>query len=415
MWWIFFLLWVGSLTFNQTILATPTALHDSNSKHDEGTECIRESEAEAEALRHRIADLELQNQAILNQLAAINARIQDHISQMDAGIEASNILGASDSSLPSQSASTTSNQPRNRSVPVLTTEGNESELSFYGFVRGDAIFDDSRPNAFQVPTFILSEDSSTGLDNESNFTFHTRLTRLGMNYQGPVMESLGRARISGRIETDFQNGGPESRAIVRYRHVFMKLSWETSSLLLGQTSDIISPLFPTVNNDTLMWNAGNLGDRRMQIRYSYEPDNGFSLWAGLGLTGAVDSQDLDQDGVRDGEASTLPNLQARLGYRSPKANLGFWTHYAQEKTHIQFNGKQDFKSYSVGVDYQLSFNSVLGLRGELWKGSNLSDFRGGIGQGINTASGREISSRGGWIELGLKPSRVYSLFHRFHL
>ncbi len=84
MWWIVFLLWVGSLTFNQTILATPTALHDSNSKHDEGTECIRESEAEAEALRHRIADLELQNQAILNQLAAIKARIQDHISQMDA-------------------------------------------------------------------------------------------------------------------------------------------------------------------------------------------------------------------------------------------------------------------------------------------------------------------------------------------
>ncbi|MDA2938120.1 hypothetical protein MYX75_07660 [Acidobacteria bacterium AH-259-A15] len=409
MWWSIFLLWVGYLTFNQVILAAPMTLHGSKPKQDEKkTEWTSEPESEAEALRRRIAELEAQNQAILKQLAAIEAQIQAWpSSQVGAVMETSSGLGTS-SSLPlSKSASAISNQPRDRSVPVLTTEGNESQLSFYGFVRVDAIFDDSRPDAFQVPTFIRSEDSSTGLDNDSNFAFHPRLTRIGMNYQGPVMESLGRARISGKVETDFQNGGRESRGIARYRHLFMKLSWESSSLLLGQTSDIIAPLFPTVNNDTLMWNAGNLGDRRMQIRYSYERDNGFSLWAGLGLTGAVDSQDLDQNGVRDGEASTLPNIQARLGYRSPRVNVGMWTHYAQEETDITFGGERDFNSYSLGVDYELNFNSVVGLKGELWRGSNLSDFRGGIGQAINTR-GEEIDSRGGWIEMGLKASRVYS-------
>ena len=43
---------------------------------------------------------------------------------------------------------------------------------------------------------------------------------------------------------------------------------------------------------------------------------------------------------------------------------------------------------------------MLDLMGEWWTGKNLSDFRGGIGQGIDAATGREIRSSGGWIESG---------------
>ena len=41
----------------------------------------------------------------------------------------------------------------------------------------------------------------------------------------------------------------------------------------------------------------------------------------------------------------------------------------------------------------------MSVRGETWSGQNLSDFRGGIGQGVNPTAKKEIKSAGGWIEL----------------
>ena len=42
------------------------------------------------------------------------------------------------------------------------------------------------------------------------------------------------------------------------------------------------------------------------------------------------------------------------------------------------------------------------MRGEVWSGKNLSDFRGGIGQGVNINTGEEIKSSGGWLEFLIK-------------
>jgi len=144
----------------------------------------------------------------------------------------------------------------------------------------------------------------------------------------------------------------------------VKLAWDRLSLLLGQTWDVISPLYATVNNDTLMWNAGNLGDRRPQVRVSFEPKacNGtFSLAGALGLTGAVDEKNLDAatDTTRDGEASGLPNVQFRLGFTRPfqrgksRWGVGGWGHHAWEKTATPVAGEDEFTSRSAGIDAQL--------------------------------------------------------------
>ena len=389
---------------------------------------------ETAVLRQRIANLEEQNAIIHRQLVEIQKRLDlsplresngapakangQVIPVSSLTLSSSEIVAKQTETIqtaaatapaapPSSSAAAASPAPQNAPPDRLAvrTEGNQSEVSFYGFVRVDAIFDDSRPSAFQTPTFIRSEGPD--MENRSNFAFHPRLTRMGLNYRGLLLDGLGGSRITGKIETDFQNGGRESRAVARYRHAYLQLGWEDSSLLVGQTWDIISPLYPTVNADTLMWNAGNLGDRRVQMRYTYEPQTGLSLRAGLGLTGAVDNQDVDGNGVRDGEASTLPNLQGRIGYHSSGGTVraGLWGHYAQLETDALFGGVKDFDSYSFGGDYEFRFHPAVSLKGELWTGSNLSDFRGGIGQSFNTVTGEEIGSRGGWVELGLRASR----------
>jgi hypothetical protein len=195
------------------------------------------------------------------------------------------------------------------------------------------------------------------------------------------------------------------------------LDWSNFSILAGQTWDIVSPLYPTVNNDTLQWNAGNVGDRRPQFRAAYEPKVGagkFSFIGGVGLTGAIDALDLDNNGFRDGEESQLPDIQGRIGYSYPiakdrSASFGVSGFYGFSTTARPVAGRTDFHSQLINIDVTLPLASYLALRGEGWWGRNMSDIRGGAGQGINAATGREIRGRGGWSEANIKLCRYFSL------
>ena len=197
----------------------------------------------------------------------------------------------------------------------LVGEGNRFKL--YGFLRLDLDFDSQHPSNTQIPFFITSPDSRANGTENGDYSIHPRLTRLGIDFNGPTIHKLGDAKLTGKLETDFENGGTESRQIIRIRHAYLRLGWKDFSILGGQTWDVVSPLFPVVNNDSLMWNAGNVGDRRPQLRATYEPKSGknkYFVSGAIGLTGAIDSQDLDGNGFRDGEESGLPNFQGRLGY-----------------------------------------------------------------------------------------------------
>jgi hypothetical protein len=294
-------------------------------------------------------------------------------------------------------------------------EGNRIKL--YGFLRLDLDIDSQHPNNTQTPLFINSPEASAGGTTNGDFSMHPRLTRFGVDYSGPRLEKLANARLSGKLETDFENGGSESRQIIRIRHAYLRMDWSSFSLLAGQTWDTVSPLFPTVNNDTLQWNAGNVGDRRPQLRAAYEPKVGrgkFSFTGGIGLTGAIDALDLDNNTFRDGEESHLPDYQARLGYSHPlvkdqNVSFGVSGFYGYLKTARPVAGRTNFHAQLLNVDFTLPLASRLSLRGEGWWGRNMSDVRGGAGQGINTANGREIRGRGGWSELSLKASRYLSI------
>lgn len=188
-------------------------------------------------------------------------------------------------------------------------------------------------------------------------------------------------------------------------------------MLIGQTSDVISPLFPPANGDTLMWNAGNLGDRRMQVRLAWQSqgeDLRWSVAGALGLSGAVDQQDLDTDGMRDGEAAGTPNWQSRVGLSYPlgarRLSLGLWGFSSSEELSEPVAGRASFDGAAIGVDFEMPFGASLLVRGEAWKGSNLSDVRGGIGQSVNPLTGEEIDSRGGWIEVGGNLAPSYQAF-----
>ncbi len=164
---------------------------------------------------------------------------------------------------------------------------------------------------------------------------------------------------------------------------------------------------PTVNNDTLMWNTGNIGDRRPQVRLGWKEKAGhgaFSVEAAAGLTGAVDSQDLDNNGVRDGEASGAPNVQISVNYAGPRAGdrwaIGIAGLYGWQQTATLVGNRDRFNPRALALSARFPLRKGLTLQGEAWSGRNLADFRGGIAQSVNSDKsspgyGREVRSRGG--------------------
>lgn len=83
--------------------------------------------------------------------------------------------------------------------------------------------------------------------------------------------------------------------------------------------------------------------------------------------------------------------------------------YGFLKTARAIGGRTEFRSQLVNIDFTLPLHDRLALRGEGWWGRNMSDVRGGAGQGINAATGREIRGRGGWAEADVNLSRYFSL------
>ena len=217
--------------------------------------------------------------------------------------------------------STASNSTEKRSIGFEDIISKGNALKFYGFIRLDIIYDDSKTDNAQIPFYVLSEDvSAGGKQDDTVYTMHPRLSRLGIDFTGSETSYLFNGKVTGKFEIDFQNrvpgvsdpdSGVESRALPRIRHMYLRFKWNNFFLLGGQNWDIISPLIPSVSNDTLMWNAGNIGDRRAQLRIGHEPqigNNELSFVGGIALTGAVDRKDLDKNGIRDGEDSGMPQI-----------------------------------------------------------------------------------------------------------
>jgi hypothetical protein len=256
---------------------------------------------------------------------------------------------------------------------------------------------------------------------------HPRLTRAGLAVKPWAMcDDLS---LEGKIEFDFQAGGTESRQLVRMRHGYAQINYTMLHLLLGQTWDLISPLFPSANGDTLMWNAGNLGDRRPQARLSFEPkvgDGFIRVAAAMGQPNAVDSQDLDRNGELDGFDAAMPQFQFLAEIAGP-----YWTderpfqiggsgHYGIERVNdvddtnppagaLDFGESADIRTWSLQGHLQVPIIDEIWLAGEVFYGENLSDVRGGIGQAVNTTDGDVIASAGGWGELGAAPFAWWSL------
>jgi hypothetical protein len=259
--------------------------------------------------------------------------------------------------------------------------------SLYGYIKLDASWDDSRIDAGNYARWV-----NAGGNHQGQASITARQTRFGLNFNGP---DVGKTVTTGKVEIDFYGGGDENKNAVMMRHAFLKVFWPTAdfSVLAGQTSDVISPLFPGTINYTVDWWAGNIGYRRPQLRLT----KGFKLTENSKLM-------LEAAAVRSigGDKFGTPGFQGRtsLSFRlltAKNTTLGISGHSGKEEA--------DTRSWSANLDLSLPIYDKLTLEGEWWKGENLDAYLGGIGQGVTTIGKetKEIESRGGWAAFNYGP------------
>lgn len=285
------------------------------------------------------------------------------------------------------------------------------DIELYGIIKQDTSYDSSRT---YPGNYVVYLDSEASRDDDDEFNLTVNQTRMGMRVNGPTIDTL---KTSGLIEFDFYgNYASENKAKIQMRHAYMVLDWPASqfSILAGQTSDIISPLAPNTLNYTVLWDAGNIGYRRPQIRFTKSIP--LSEKASLKLEGgpARTIGRTDPTGSETGEDAGTPTGQARVSMTFPffgpkPTTVGFSGHVGEEEYDTDSTGNHvDLDSRSVNLDLTQPVCSWLTVVGELFSGENLEQYFGGIGQGVNTTTLKEISANGGWIALNLGPWSKWS-------
>lgn len=279
----------------------------------------------------------------------------------------------------------------------------------YGTIWGNAAYDTQRS---RIGDYCLWIESQSTHPDEDAFSVDAKSTRIGIDITGPGLACFDNAPITGKVEVDFQ--GPfvtRNKPGLLLRHAYVETKNDEYRILIGQTWDVMSPLYIPTLNYTAGSAVGNLAYRRAQFRLERFFD--FSDQALLTLQGSINANvvtDFVSDPTVSADVGPYPDVQARaaitLGERKcPDARpfvLGIGGHF----------GEQDFdfraaplaldierNTWSVNSDLVLPITQRLGFQGEFFTGENLSNYMGGILQGVDRITHRGIRASGGWFDI----------------
>jgi hypothetical protein len=283
----------------------------------------------------------------------------------------------------------------------------------YGFLWGNMVYETEESYTGSYALYILSAEKA----GDDNFVVDGRNTRLGFDVAGPRLWLFNCAPSGGKVEIDFQGSFvTENKAGLLLRHAYWEVKDDDFRILMGQTWDVISPLYPSTTMYSVYWDAGNIGYRRPQVRgeryLKLSPTSMITLQGSLDLDIVSDYTTDDEDDI-EGKHEGWPIIEGRsawtLGPRGKDDKpivLGASGHIGNQD--FRFGSKSVLpgeyvrRTWSLNADFQVPILPRFGVQGEFFTGENLGAFLGGIGQGVNVDldadTVRTIRSTGGWFE-----------------
>ena len=205
-------------------------------------------------------------------------------------------------------------------------EKSKFEVTLGGFIRNDITYNTrqlvsarSESHVVLAPAPIKLDKDGNDINAVPNFNIIGLTTRLKVKIKGP--DAFG-AKTSGAIETDFL-GSPDKFEL-RLRHAFVKLQWQSSTLLIGQ---YWHPMWATeCYPKAVSFGAGvpfNPLSRVPQVRYI----------------------------KKLGRISILASIMSQGMFKS-KGNPMSHQNSAVPEMHFQLQYKNDIISAGAGINYQ---------------------------------------------------------------
>jgi hypothetical protein len=305
----------------------------------------------------------------------------------------------------------------------------------YGILWANLVEETGRTYPGNYPLYV----SRPREDANADCYVDVRSTRLGIDVLGPQIPCLDCAQSGGKVEIDFQRQiDVENKPSLLLRHAYVEVKNDDFRLLAGQTWDVISPLTPGVLFYSVGWDAGNIGYRRPQFRaerYLRASDTcEFVAQGSLNTIAPTDTAGTAE--TYTALPSDWPILEGRLamvlGRRGPGCLPWEWGvsghtgdmiyDFHQDTAPLGAIPTSPFgfteigahrRTWSLDTDLRIPITQSFGVQGELFMGENLGPFYGGVGQSVdivpsldpktgvllNYASGNDIRSRGGWVDV----------------
>jgi hypothetical protein len=211
------------------------------------------------------------------------------------------------------------------SISFLSAVEPTSSYKLYGFVRNDLYFN-SRQNSEaldglfnMIPRPI--ELNAAGVDKYDvpNSQMLSISTRLGIDFIGTQI--LG-AKSTAKIECDFA-GVSSTYYIVRLRQAFLKLNWNKTELLVGQTWHPmfanLQPITPALSVATPFQPF----NRSPQIRLTQKVGDKLSMLASASYQMQYMNQGPIGPSVTYMKTGLLPSLHLGMDYKSKNIVAGF--------------------------------------------------------------------------------------------
>jgi len=309
----------------------------------------------------------------------------------------------------------------------LSTTVAGTKISLYGRLELNAAYEDGATNTLwssSAPKEV-KDGNGKAINPQGRTSLSVARTRFGMNLEGPSKED--EPTLKGRFEADFArvNEANNFNASTGFR---LRQSWGSVNfkdigltLLFGQTDDVVNPLDPPSINPSSLNGAGNIGNRRPQIRATeaigpVEIAVAATHDRTYGYTAQMDKNKSDtatNKAVSDNNPPSSPAFQGRVGLKLPaswageKANLAFGVGGLYGKNEVaNADDKNSYAkpepSYMFGLDLSLPLIDILTLTGEFFSGQNLSRYEGSLGQSRAYSNDGGIKSIGWWGGLAAK-------------
>lgn len=155
-------------------------------------------------------------------------------------------------------------------LPMSVNAQKNVSIDWYGFVAAQSWID-THESASGAEGFLYlypkNEATIVGDDHDRNAvpqgSWFGTMARLGFVLHGP--EIFGAA---SRAKAELEFSGHSAPGSILYRHAFMALDWENSTLTLGQTWHPMNDLFPSTMGIAI-GSPFNALNRSPQLRYEY--------------------------------------------------------------------------------------------------------------------------------------------------